>query len=204
MAGNNTEKPTGKAEQKKQAVALPKIDKKNLDVAPVKKEEKKENIDAEKNITPLKEKTETKEKKIEVKKIKKEKVMINITNSQVSTKYAIAICNFIKGKKIQKAIEELESVSLMKTAIPMKGEIPHRKGKIMSGRFPVRASKEFIILLKSLQSNATQHDLNEPIIVEAVSNKGSTVYGKGGRTQKKRTHLKIVAAEKNKIKTNKK
>ena len=79
---------------------------------------------------------------------------MNGKNVPLSTKDAIAICKFIKNKSIKKAIEDLEQVLILKKAIPMKGEIPHRKGKIMSGRFPIRASKRFIELLKNLQGNA--------------------------------------------------
>ncbi|MEM2956077.1 MAG: 50S ribosomal protein L22 [Candidatus Pacearchaeota archaeon] len=74
-------------------------------------------------------------------------------NIRISTKHAIAICNFIKGKKIMDAIEELEKVIKMKMAIPMKGEIPHRK-EGFQGRYPVKAAKVFIKLLKSLKANA--------------------------------------------------
>jgi len=112
----------------------------------------------------------------------------------------VAICKFIVGKPIEKAIKDLEKVSHLKKAVPMKGEIAHRKGQIMSGRFPVRASKEFIILLKSLAGNANQNNIDEPIISEAIANKGTTVYGRMGRTQKKKTHLKIICMEKRLIK----
>ena len=86
----------------------------------------------------------------------------------------------------------------------MKGEISHRKGKMMSGKFPVRASKEFIILLKSLLGNANQNDMDEPIISEAIANKGTTTYGRMGRVRKKRSNIKIVCSEKKLIKQNKK
>jgi len=86
----------------------------------------------------------------------------------------------------------------------MKGEIPHRKGKIMAGRFPERAAKEFIVLIRNLQGNANQHDLEEAVICEAIANKGTTTYAKGGRARKKRTHIVIVAKEKKLIKQEKK
>ena len=42
----------------------------------------------------------------------------------------------------------------------MKGEIPHRKGKgMMSGRYPLNAVKDFIMLLKSLKANAINHEI---------------------------------------------
>ncbi len=82
-----------------------------------------------------------------------------------------------------------------KKAVPMKGEIPHRKGKIMSGRFPKKSAEHFIKLLKSLNANANLNELNNPVISEAVSNIAQRPYGKHGRVRKKRTHVKLVAKE---------
>ncbi len=197
MAGENTEKPMTKAEQKKTIVPT-KEKQKNKPIAPIKKPEEKKEVKSE--VKP-EEKKQT--KKPETKKVKKTSATINVSGVQISTKYSIAICKFINKKTIPQAIKDLEQVMILKKPVPMKGEIPHRKGKIMSGRFPIRASKHFITLLKSLQSNATQHDLEEPIITQAIANKGQTVYGRGGRTQKKRTNLRIVCTEKRLIKKKK-
>lgn len=193
MAGSNTEQPANKAEQKKTTQVAPKA-KANVEKAPVKTEAKK---------TEAK-KPEAEKKKIEVKKVKKEEVKVSGRNLTSSTKVAVAICKFLKNKPIKKAIEDLEAVTELKKAVPMKGEIPHRKGKIMSGRFPERAAKEFLVIVKSLLSNANNHDIEEPIIVEAVANKAQRPYAKGGRARKKRAHATLVAREKKLIKTKKK
>ena len=134
-----------------------------------------------------------KDEKKQVPKVKKSEAIVNGVNIPISTKEATAICRFIKNKKIAKAVEDLEQVALGKKAVPMKGEIPHRKGKIMSGRFPKKSSKHFIILLKSLAANA--NELDDPIIVEAVANLASRPYGRFGR-KKKRSYIKIIAKEK--------
>ena len=129
--------------------------------------------------------------------VKKEEVVVNGTSLPISTKYSVAICKFIKGKKISRAIEDLEQVIAKKKPVPMKGEIPHRKGKrMMSGRFPKKASENFIKLLKSLQGNANNHDLEDPTISEVVANLASRPFGRFGRVRKKRTHVRIVAREK--------
>lgn len=140
-----------------------------------------------------------------VKKIKKDEVAVNGKGVPVSTKYAIAICKFIKHKTIENAIKDLEEVVALRKAVPMKGEIPHRKGKMMSGRFPKRASESFIMLLKSLLGNANNHDVDEPVISEAIANQGSRPYGKRG-VKRKRTHITIIARSKKmeKKKSNKK
>ena len=128
---------------------------------------------------------------------KKDMAIVNMSNVPMSTKYSAAICKFIKNKSIEDAIADLEQVIVLKKAVPMKGEIPHRRGKgMMSGRFPVRASKSFISALKTLSGNALHNGLENPVIVEAVANIGERPYGRFGRVRKKRTHLRIVAKEK--------
>ncbi len=204
MAGTNTEKPSGRAEQKKQAPV--KTQKKAVEnKAPVKTEEKKETKPVEEKIEdkkPNETKTEEKPAKPQ-KKVKKDLVVVNARSVPVSTKYAIAICRFIKNKTPDKAVEELEQVVVLKKSIPMRGEIPHRKGPSKagsgSGRFPQKAAKEFINLVKSLKSNAENHDLEEPVIVEAIANFAHRPWGRGGKL-KKRTHIALKAKSRNKLK----
>jgi len=143
-----------------------------------------------------KDKPEQKKKEVQKKAPKKTEVVVNCAALPISTKYATAICKFIKNKKIPQAISDLNQVVLMKKAVPMKGEIPHRKGKIMSGRYPIRAAKYFIKSLKGLLGNANNHELNEPVIVKAIANIAERPFGKFGSVRRKRTHLKIVAKEK--------
>ena len=209
MAKTNTEKPSGKNEQKKQMpVATPKI-KKFEQKTPVKKEKTTSNAEENDKKIEIKETKEVKKeavqkKKKETPKIKKESAFVDSKSLPISTKHATAICKFIKNKPIQKAINELEEVMKLKKAVPMKGEIPHRKGKIMSGRFPVRASEHFITILKGLQGNANQNDLDEPIIKEAIANKAQRPFGRFGAHKKKRSHVKIIAFEKSVLKNKKK
>ncbi|MBT3404816.1 hypothetical protein HN832_02205 [archaeon] len=141
-------------------------------------------------------KKETK-KPVQQKIVKRDKAEVNSTSVPISTLDAKFICKFIKGKTIEKAMEDLELVIRKKKAVPMIGEIPHRKGKgIMSGRFPGKASGEFIIILKGLRGNANVNGLEAPIITEAVANKAARPFGRFGRIKRKRTHLKIVVTEK--------
>ena len=201
MAGTNTEKPTGKAEQKK-VVQAPAAKKQKVTDAPKKAEKKtEEKVEVKK---AEKAKPETKEVKKKAKAPKKESVKVYGKSLSVSTKVGAAICKFIRGKSLDNAIADLEAVTLLKKAVPMKGEIPHRKGRIMSGRFPERAAKDFLVLVKSLKANAAQHDVEAPIITEAIANKAQRPYAKGGRARRKATHVTIVATEKKVIKQNKK
>ncbi len=171
-------------------------------------EENKKNEDVTKEETQVKEEKKTKEDKKEIKKqikkIKKEEVYVNAKSVPISTKYAISLCKFVKGKRIGDAIRDLEQVTLLKKAVPMKGEYSHRKGKGMSGgAYPQRAAKHFIVLLKSLTGNANNHEIIEPVIVEASANWAPAPRGRFGRVRRKRTHITLKAVEM-KIKENKK
>jgi ribosomal protein L22 len=64
----------------------------------------------------------------------------------------------------------------------------------MSGRFPKKSAREFIRLLKSLQANANYSGIENPIIFESIANIGERPYGRYG-IRKKRTHVKIIAKE---------
>jgi len=110
----------------------------------------------------------------------------------ISTKHAVAICDFIRGKKVSEAIEQLEKVAKMKLAMPMKGEIPHRKG-MMSGRYPVNASRAMIKLLKSLDANAKSFEIIEPRIEIAKADKAPSPYRRFGSKRFKRTHVFLMA-----------
>ncbi|MBU1136436.1 MAG: uL22 family ribosomal protein [Nanoarchaeota archaeon] len=161
-----------------------------------KKEEKQEN-EKSKNIAEAVEKKEDKEKtkKQEKKEIpKKDSAVVNAKNLGLSTKQSVAICKFIKGKKIERAMQELEEVTKMKRAIPMKGEIPHRKG-IERGRYPIKACEVFIKLLKSLAANCNINGVEEPFIFISKADKASRPYRRFGSRKFKRTHITLEAKE---------
>ncbi len=175
---------------------------------PITHQEKK----AEKSITTTDSKATTNnvsqtdnDKKAEAEKKNKAKVAnTKGKDLPISTKQAVAICSFIRGKNPQKALALLEQVIAKKIAIPMKGEVPHRnnmpKGKV-AGRYPVKASKEFIKLLKNLIANASSKgmDIDKITINKAIANKASRPF-RGtrigfGRKYFKRTHVALEVAE---------
>lgn len=128
---------------------------------------------------------------------KKTEARANGKNLQASRKHCQYICSFIKNKSIDKAIQDLEQVTKLKKPIPFKGETPHRKGKgIMSGRYPVKAAKLFIYLLKGLKGNSMHNkmELEKTRIVSASASWASRPMRKGG-TQGKRTNIILVAKE---------
>lgn len=171
---------------------------------PVKKEEKTEEnkiVETKDENQKPEEKKEEKKKIIERTKVKerskKTEAVVNLRDLPISTKHSMAICDFIRKKKISTAISQLEEVLKFKRVVPMKGEIPHRHGKgIMAGRYPIKATENFIRVLKSLAANAVYNGIEEPFIVKAVANLGARPYSKFGAVRKKRTHLEIVVKEK--------
>ena len=139
-------------------------------------------------------KNEVKKNKVVAEKIvknKKTEVVVNGRDLGISTKHAIAVCNFIRSKNIDDAIKDLGEVKNMKRAIKMKGEIPHRKG-MMSGRYPVNAVKEFLILLKSLKANAINHELEfEKAKLFCMANVAPRPMKRFGQGKVKRSHVQI-------------
>lgn len=188
----NTERPTTKDEKKKNLVMnVPK--------------EKKLKVETPKTEnTASEEKTEIKkpeEKKDTTKKsqpiIKKSKAEVNSVSVPVSSKISFNVCNFIRGKKIDRAIEDLEQVSALKKVVPMRGEYAHKKGKgIMAGRYPKRTAEQFIVLLKHLKANSIRCGLEDPVVSEAIANFAPRPRGRFGRVQRKRTHIRFVARDK--------
>ncbi len=160
-------------------------------------EEKKE----EKIETKAEAKPEIKEKK-ETKKKVEGTAIVHGKDLGISTKQSIALCNFVRGKEPHYAIALLEKVLNKKIAVPMRGEIPHRKnmpkGKV-SGRYPMKASKIFIKLLGSLIANANVKnlDIEHLRISLAKANKASRPHKPTrmayGRKRFKRTHVVLEA-----------
>ncbi|MGD9275723.1 MAG: uL22 family ribosomal protein [Candidatus Pacearchaeota archaeon] len=191
-----TEKKVTEKASVKQKVETPKETKVKKD----EKTERKENVE---------EKKEEKHKKPIVKKpkVKQHSAFVDMKNLHISTKYAAAICKFIKNKTIEKATRDLNEVLMQKKHVPMKGEYAHKKGKGKvasgAGKYPVKATKEFLVMLKSLAGNAVYNEIEKAIITEAVANIGERPFGRFGSVRRKRTHVKIVATEKKMIKKKK-
>lgn len=171
------------------------------------KEEKKEKIVREKVETTEKTKKDVKEIKKEITKNEtpvKEVAIAFGKSLPISSKHCFAICKMIKNKSPEKAIDLLELVVKKKKAVRMYNrEVPHRKGNIMSGRYPVNACKELIGVIKQLKANASVNGVENAIIVLAKADKASRPYRREGR-KAKRTHVYFEARDKNKLKKGKK
>ena len=125
------------------------------------------------------------------------------TSLSVSTKHSIEIASFIRGKKVERAKQILQATIEMKRPIPFKrfnGDVGHRRGKMMAGRYPIKASKEILALVKSAESNAQSKGLSTPdlIVKHICAQKGSNVgrFGRQRGRKAKRTHIEIILTEK--------
>ncbi len=137
------------------------------------------------------------DKKAKIERPKKEEAIAKGTNLSASKKHCMYICSFIKNKSVDQAIKELNEVIILKRVIPMKGEIPHRSAPgIMSGRYPINASKQFIYLLKALKGNiiANGLDLDKARISFASATWASRPSRRGG-TRFKRAFVLLKAKE---------
>jgi large subunit ribosomal protein L22 len=122
------------------------------------------------------------------------------TDLDLSTKKAIEICNFLRFKKLDKAIKILEGVIAEKEFIPFKRFTEgagHQRG-IGAAKKPVSASKQIIKILKSVESNARDKSLAKDLkIIHLSAQKASQPYhyGRKRRIKMKRTHIEIVVQE---------
>jgi large subunit ribosomal protein L22 len=124
-------------------------------------------------------------------------------NLSISTKQTIEIANHIRGRNLLQAKEILSKVMTKKHAVPYRRfnmDTGHRKGKVGPGRYPIKASKEIIMLLESLEANAQNKglDIDALYIKTIIPNQGVTSwrYGRHRRRQTRRTNLEIIAEEK--------
>lgn len=126
----------------------------------------------------------------------------------ISPKDCQEICKEIKGMKLEKAQDYLESVVKKDKAVPYtrhdkkKG---HRKGKgIDSGGYPVKAAKSILDVLENVQANAEYKGLlfERLVIIHASANKGieypgfqPRAFGRASPSNTPTTNVEIVVKE---------
>ena len=97
----------------------------------------------------------------------------------ISFKHAVELCRAIKGMKIDQAIRFLEEVAELKRVVPFKKhdkKVPHKRGlsKWYAGRYPQKAAKHLLKVLKNLDANAEYKGIEKErlIITHAQAKKG--------------------------------
>jgi len=136
---------------------------------------------------------------------------VSAKNLAISPKHAMEICTFIRSKNIQKARKQLELVLKKEVAVPakrFKKTRAHRKGRLSSGFYPQKATKQILELLDSLEANAQGKgmNVNSLIITKAVANRASRPwhFGRQRGIKMKRAHVELVAEEEKQPKKEKK
>ena len=113
-------------------------------------------------------------------------VTARAVNLDCHHKHCYHIAKAIRGMNAEEAVEYLEDVVQKKRAIPYqrrsrKGRggntmAGHRKGKMGPGKFPNKASKEFIKLINSAMDNARQRydtiDPEDMVITHVAAHRG--------------------------------
>ena len=118
----------------------------------------------------------------------------------ISTRHAIEICSYIKGKQMKSARALLEKVVRKEVAVPFKRFTEgagHKKG-MSSAKYPLKASLQFLELMKALEANAQNKGLSSELkIIHACAQKAAEPfhYGRKRRIRMKRTHVEIAAEE---------
>jgi len=120
----------------------------------------------------------------------------------ISTKQAIEICKFIKGKKLKKSKQMLQRVLDKKQAVPFtryNRDRGHRPGNMSSGAYPQKSTKAIMDLLDSVESNAQNKGLDtEQIVIKSIiPNRASRPprFGRRRGIKAKRTHIEIIVEE---------
>lgn len=140
--------------------------------------------------------------KYAIKEMKENMAATQLRGLPISLKDSIMIANFIKGKNVQKVKKYLGEVISLDRAIPYtryNSDRGHKKGNMAAGRFPVKACKNFLIVIKSAESNAIAKGLNvdKLIIAAVIPNKGNVGYHFGRRRglKTKSVHIQLYVEE---------
>jgi large subunit ribosomal protein L22 len=122
----------------------------------------------------------------------------------MSPKHAVEIARTIRGMTIENAEKYLLKVVRMEKAVPFRkyGSVGHRKGKVGPGRYPVKASRNFLRLLQQVAANAELHIDAEPDqlrIIHLCTYKGVRVdgwypraHGRSSPKRREKVNVEIV------------
>ena len=114
-----------------------------------------------------------------------------VTNVDIHHKHSVQIARHLKGMFAGAAVDYLELVCEKKRAVPYVGRhrkgrggntmAGHRKGAMGPGRYPFKASQQFIKLIQSAMDNARQHhediEPEEMLITHVAAHRGEIKRG---------------------------
>ena len=143
-------------------------------------------------------------KKTLTKKVEKKETAKAIShNLAISTKQSVEVCSFIRGINIEKARRLLNQVLDKKIAVPFKRynkDMPHKRGKIASGRYPIKTISEILNVLNTAQANAENKGLDSKnlFIKNIKADKGAKNFHPGRKRRRliKNTRIEVHVEEK--------
>src|SRR3989338_6221571 len=122
-----------------------------------------------------------------------------VKNVAISMKQCVEISNCLRYHSTSYAKQFVEEVANLQRAVPFRRynkDMGHKPG-MAAGRFPQKAAKVFLTLLKSVEANAQVQGLDPSNlkIVKLMANQAAVPFG-GGRLQHgtKRSHIEVVVA----------
>ena len=134
----------------------------------------------------------------------------------ISYKESVEIAKIIKGMRLKDAIELLNKVVRKETPIPFtrfNGGVGHRKSlstiyrkwKVQSGRYPVKAAKYILKVLRNAENNAEQKGLDPEnlVILHIAAHRGRYIkrympraFGRATPKFRTTTHIEVIVGEK--------
>lgn len=121
-------------------------------------------------------------------------------NLAVSLKQSVELGRVMRYRHTHYAKEVLEEIIALRRAVPFRRfnrDMGHKAG-MAAGRYPQKAAREFLKLVKSVEANAQMKglDTSSLVITQLVAHKASIPFSAGRqRHRTKRTHLDIEVAE---------
>jgi large subunit ribosomal protein L22 len=136
-------------------------------------------------------------------------------DAPISRKEAYEILKVVRGMKIRDAIKFLEDVVARRKAVPYvryKLSIAHKAGLSDEyprwgspiGRYPVKAARYILRLLRNLENNAEAKglDLERLVLIHAAAHRGPYIkrwmpraFGRATPKFKSLTHVEVIARE---------
>ena len=125
----------------------------------------------------------------------------------ISRKWAYELANAIRGLMLQDAKRLLEDVIAKRRPIPVRrytDSVSHRKGKVGPGKYPVKAARFFLKVLKNVEANAEDKGLDPDRLklVHVSAYKGRTevrfkprAFGRSTPIRRETVNLEVVVKE---------
>jgi large subunit ribosomal protein L22 len=129
-----------------------------------------------------------------------------IKDSDISPKHAVELCRFVRGRKVNVALQYLDEVIALRRPVPFKRfnkQVTHKRG-IGPGRFPVKAARVVKKAIEEAQHNAEYKGLDsDSMRIQTISSHRGQAYnffrprafGKSGQWKRERVHIEVILEE---------